>query len=185
VHFLKSLTCLCTDIQTIPISVILSNKEEVTLLNLRLGQETQCGNNFQQYNSHTVANLSKPPLLEIVNLYDILPTSIRAMTSENTLDLLQAFGPLGKYKYQSLKKLAAAAFYDYDYGIWLDSEGFALRPFSMSAIISRYMEHPLIFRSAMNDNRQSENMQAVMETAASILGRTMDSYGKRYWNLER
>jgi hypothetical protein len=182
---LKSLTCLCTDIHTLPISIILSNTEEISRLQNFLAQITPCGDGYQQYDTRAVANLSAPPLLELVNFYDILPDSIRAMTSDDTTDLLHSFEPNGKYKYQTMKKIAAAAFYDYDYGIWLDSEGFALRPFNITTIVSTYMEHPMIFRSVMNNERLNGDMIDIMECDANVLGRTMDSFGSRYWNLER
>jgi hypothetical protein len=47
------------------------------------------------------------------------------------------------------------------------------------------MKHPMIFRSVMNNERLNGDMIDIMECDANILGRTMDSFGSRYWNLER
>ena len=179
---MKSLTCLCTDIQDIPVTVILSNQAEVELLAVHLSQESQCGPNYQGYDTSNVAHLSTPPLIELVNLYDILPKSLRELTSEDSQDLLNKYG---KFKYQTIKKLVAAAQYDYDYAVWLDSEGFVLRPFSMQRVISDFVKHPTIWHSNLNDNRVTDKMQEVMETAAHVLGRSIDTFGRRYWNLER
>lgn len=179
---MKSLTCLCTDIQDIPIAVILSNPAEVELLAFHLTQESQCGPNYQGYDTLIAANLSAPPQIDLVNFYDILPDSLRELTSEDTQDLLDKYG---KFKYQTIKKLVAAVHFDYDYAIWLDSEGFVIRPFSMQKVISDFAEHPAIWHSNLNDNRVTDQMQEVMETAAHVLGRSMDTFGRRYWNLER
>lgn len=104
------------------------------------------------------------------------------MTTENTSSLLKS---TSRFKYQTIKKISAALHYDYDYGVWLDSEAFALRPFSMSDIILDYIEHPTIWHSLLTDQRKSGAMQEIMSTSAKILGRSIDTYGERYWNLEK
>ncbi|TAQ87051.1 hypothetical protein B7494_g4637 [Chlorociboria aeruginascens] len=182
-HFLKSLTCLCTDISDIPISIILSNPYEVALFNSHLASEASCGATFQNYNTSAASLLRQPPRLELVNLYDILPPEIKNLTSEDTTDLLEIWEN-GKYNYQAIKKLAAAAYFDYEYAFWLDSEGVAVRPFAFKDIVDRYLENPVIWRSTMTERRGGQGMQDVMAAGLSVLGRKIEDFGKEYWNLE-
>ncbi|RDW62014.1 hypothetical protein BP6252_11447 [Coleophoma cylindrospora] len=187
VHFMKSLACLCTDIDEIPISAVLSNQAEVELFHARLQAQSPCGSNFLNYNTSHVANNTHPKLLALENLYDILPPLLSNTSGLNhtTRDTVGVLKQHGLYKYQSIKKLSAAARYDYDYALWLDSEGLAIRPFSMRETIRAYYRDPVIWKSAMTDERQTDFMRAIMDASAGMIGRTMEEFGRRYWNVER
>ncbi|RDW67011.1 hypothetical protein BP5796_09760 [Coleophoma crateriformis] len=186
VHFMKSLACLCTDIDEIPISAVLSNQAEIELFQARLQAQSPCGSNFLNYNTSHVANNTHPRQLVLENLYDILPPPLSNMTGLNhtTRDTVGVLQKHGLYKYQSIKKLAAAARHDFDYALWLDSEGLAIRPFSMRETIRAYYRDPVIWKSAMTDERQTDFMRAIMDASAGMIGRTMEEFGRRYWNVE-
>ncbi|KAE8446546.1 hypothetical protein EG329_011878 [Mollisiaceae sp. DMI_Dod_QoI] len=146
-NFLQSFACLCTDMEHINIAVILSNVEEVDSFRTRFSEQPKCGSNFFGYNTSAAANFSMPPLVELVNLYDILPASLQSETSEDTVDLLNK---VGKYTYQSLKKMAGAAYFHYDYALGLDSEGVVIRPFNLQKALREYGKHPAVWHSVMD-----------------------------------
>jgi len=52
------------------------------------------------------------PEVNVTNLYDILPPQFKELTMANDTSALLEIGE--KYKYQGIKKLAAAVHFDYD-----------------------------------------------------------------------
>jgi hypothetical protein len=119
------------------------------------------------------------PDLNVVNLYDILPPQFKAATTANDTSAL--YENRGKYMYQGVKKLTAAANFDFDYALWLDSEAIVVQPFRMRDVFDEYVKQPVVFTSRMAG--QSE--QAVFRAVFQVLGRSHESYGPNYFNIER
>ncbi|KAH7412857.1 hypothetical protein BKA64DRAFT_740611 [Cadophora sp. MPI-SDFR-AT-0126] len=176
---LHSMACLITDLSHINISIILSSPAEVQALQALLSSPTapSCTPNYLSYDTTNSAHLTYPPQLTLHNLYDILPPSIQNLTHVNdTSSLVAAYG---KYKYQSVKKLAAAAYFEYDYGMWLDSEGFVLRPVEFREMVRKWASEPVMWTEleTQGSPRRNEWIVGINQGCASVLGRTMESFG--------
>jgi hypothetical protein len=180
---LRSLQCLCTDIQDFDIVAVLSNRYE-TLEFRELGDEylgRPCPPWFGRFE---VKTQEKPMLnMRYVNMFDILPGSLKAFdgVSENTTEPLLA--TYGKYKYQGIKKLQTTRNFSYSHVLWLDSEGVAVQPFSMTDLFDKYIAEPIVWTSryAWMDHFMSR----LMWRSADLLGRSVESFGTNYWNVER
>ncbi|KAK0121837.1 hypothetical protein ONS95_010117 [Cadophora gregata] len=183
---LHSMACLITDISSIQISLILSSTSDIVALQTLLSSPTPptCTSSYLSYNTTSSAQLTYPPNLTLYNLYDLLPPQIQTLTSPNdTSSLVRTYG---KYKYQSIKKLAAAAYLQYDYGIWIDSEGLVVRPVEFREMVREWLggsgmgSGPVVWTEleAVGSPRRNEWIVGINEGCAGVLGRTMESLGK-------
>ena len=180
---IRSLQCLCTDIQKFDIVTILSNRKEV-----------------EEFEIHAIEYLSKPcpspfgkfelkqphkpfPNLRYVNMYDVLPQTLKKMKDVNENSTQPIMDKVGKYKYQGIKKMQTTRYFSYEHVLYLDSEGVAVQPFSMGEIFDKNLADPIIWRSRFG--WLDPLMKPVMHSSAKILGRSIDSFGENYWNLER
>ncbi|KAH8747608.1 hypothetical protein F5883DRAFT_382976, partial [Diaporthe sp. PMI_573] len=113
-------------------------------------------------------------------LYDILPDIFRieGVTPYDTSKILKE---RGKFQYQTIKKMVPAVNFDYNYGLWLDSEAIAIRPFSLREIFNTYIRAPTIWRSRM---AKTDFMKAMMRDCANVLGRSIDSFSSILWTFE-
>ena len=172
--FIRSLRCLCADINEIEIAVILSDSTELTQFRDLLEDMESCGSRYDHFPlaSEPIWN----PRIRLFNFYDFLPLELQAETKpDDTSSLLEI---CGKYKYQSLKKLLSARDLRYDAAIWIDSEAIAVQPFSFRPIFSRQLLEPVIWHSR---HSLSESQQSRMRGVARVLGRSLESFGERYW----
>lgn len=144
----------------------------------RLGSPiySQFSNPAIQQNSTILSSLSK---LKLITLKDLLNESGHEISGWKDADILDTYG---KFVYQSLKKLGAAKFLKYDYALFLDSDGMALREFTMRDIFMRYLREPIIWRSQQTRDRPM--MRDITRSCAHILGRNHQEYGETYWALE-
>ncbi|GJN79105.1 hypothetical protein PLIIFM63780_002618 [Purpureocillium lilacinum] len=180
VSFFQSIRCLCVDHQEIQFKVIVSDSGEAAALRELLDGSEPCGKTFGRWDV-PMQNRERPiTSVDIVNVYDILPKAF--LTSDvarnDTSKLLQE---LGKFGYQSVKKLAAAIRFNYDSALWLDSESIAVRPFSFRETFEAYVKAPTIFRSMRTS---TDFMRSIMENSAKVLGRSITSFGPDAWTLE-
>lgn len=78
-----------------------------------------------------------------------------------------------------MKKLAAAAYFDYDYAILLDSEGFVVRPVEFKEMVREWAKGPVIWKELTmpGSPRRNDWLAAINEGGAHTLGRTMQSFG--------
>lgn len=139
---MRSLQCLCTDVQDFDIVAILSNSIEVEEFQKLVTRylSTPCPAYFGIF--HIKEHQRQKPMLNIhyVNMYDILPPrlqSMRGVSEKSTQVILDTFG---KYKYQGIKKLQTTRYLSYSWVLWVDSEGIAVQPFSMNALFDKYIE---------------------------------------------
>lgn len=120
------------------------------------------------------------PDIDVVNLYDILPPQLQKLAAPNdTSELLRISGE--KYKYQGVKKLAAAAYFDHDYALWLDSDAIVVQPFRIREVFDDFVKAPVIFTSRI----AGETEMNLFNDVLSVLGRSHDSFAPRYFNIER
>ncbi|KAE9381351.1 hypothetical protein N431DRAFT_4215 [Stipitochalara longipes BDJ] len=174
VSMLHSMACLMTDIETVDVAIILSSASEVVELRTLLDDfsvtET-CTPDYLNYNTSHATHLRYPPILTLHNLYDIVAPSVQNLTNpEDTTDLLR----FRKYKYQSLKKIGAAAYFDYDYAIMLDSEGFVLRPVAFKEMVRQWASGPVVWYETWpaGSPRHSDWIVGIHDACAHTLGRT-------------
>lgn len=175
--------CLCNDYSEIDIHVIVSDSGEAKTFEDALSSLKACERTFSIF-PVPPANIKGPkPKVNIINLYDILPPVFHSLTEGNITreDTSALLNERGKFQYQTIKKMAAAAELKYDYALWLDSEAIVVQPFSIRQTFESYVKAPTIWRSRMNSN---EFMRAIMDSTASVLGRSIDSFGPAFWNLE-
>ncbi|WYZ43631.1 hypothetical protein EsH8_VII_000067 [Colletotrichum jinshuiense] len=175
--------CLCNDYSEIDIHVIVSDFGEAKTFEDALSSLKACERTFSIF-PVPPANIKGPkPKVNIINLYDILPPVFHSITEGNITreDTSALLNERGKFQYQTIKKMAAAAELKYDYALWLDSEAIVVQPFSIRQTFESYVKAPTIWRSRMNSN---EFMRAIMDSTASVLGRSIDSFGPAFWNLE-
>jgi hypothetical protein len=176
---LHSMACLVSDIETIDVAIILSSTNEVNELRKLLDDSSvtkNCASDYLNYNTSPATHLRHPPRITLHNLYDIAPPSIQNITNpEDTTDLLR----FKKYKYQSVKKLAAAAYFNYNYAILLDSEGFVLRPVAFKEMVRQWASGPVIWYETwpVGSPLRSDWIVAINEACAHTLGRTMENFG--------
>ncbi|CAL3971533.1 unnamed protein product [Diplocarpon coronariae] len=179
-EMLHSMACLVTDISAINVDVILSSEAEVSALQASMDDSAQnksCTSNYLNYNTTRSARLTYPPTLTLHNLYDIVPPSIQELTlPQDTSGLVSKYG---KYKYQSVKKLAAAAYLDYDYAIILDSEGLVIRPLEFREMVREWSKRPVIWKelAVKGSPRRNDWIAQINEAGAHVLGRTMQNFG--------
>ncbi|XMA20188.1 hypothetical protein WAI453_012979 [Rhynchosporium graminicola] len=185
-EMLHSMACLITDINTIDIALIVSSTNEVLTLNSLLAASNAeiCGSTFLSYNvtPHSY-QLVYPPKMTVYNLYGMLPPEIQKETDPRETGNL--VGRYGKYKYQSMKKLAAAAYLDYDYAMLLDSEGLVIRPVAFMEMINAWKQNPVIWKELAQPGspRRHEWIAHINEACAWTLGRNMENFGMgvSYW----
>ncbi|GJD04442.1 hypothetical protein ColKHC_13267 [Colletotrichum higginsianum] len=184
VDFLQSLMCLCTDYKEIDINVIVSDSGEVDAFRGAVDNLTSCGDTFSIFPVPS-NNVNGPKTNgDIINMFDILPPVFHSIvngkiTREDTSAVLRE---RGKYQYQTIKKLAAAATLEYDYALWLDSESIVVQPFSIRQMFDAYVAAPTVWRSR---NANHDVMRNMMSGSAGVLNRTIESFGPAFWNLER
>ncbi|OHW89971.1 hypothetical protein CSPAE12_11439 [Colletotrichum incanum] len=167
----------------VDIHVIVSDSGEVDLFNDALSNLEACGERFSIF-PVPPQNVNGPkPNIEVINLFDILPSAFHSLTSGNITreDTSALLEERGKYQYQTIKKLAAAATFKYDYGLWLDSESIAVQPFSIRETFNTYVEAPTVWRSRHSN---TDVMRNIMRASANVLNRSIDSFGPAFWNLE-
>ncbi|KAL0941586.1 uncharacterized protein CTRU02_204349 [Colletotrichum truncatum] len=183
IDFFQSLMCLCTDYNEIDLHIIVSDSNEIEAFRNATKGLKSCGETYSIFKT-PATNVNGPrPKLNIVNLYDILPTVFRSnykgrISPNDTSVLLKEHG---KFQYQTIKKLAAAVELKYDWGLWLDSEAIAVQPFSMRQAFETYIQKPTIWRSRMAN---TDFMRAMISNSARVLNREIESFGQAYWNLE-
>ncbi|GJC83508.1 hypothetical protein ColLi_06346 [Colletotrichum liriopes] len=167
----------------IEIHAIVSDSGEVDLFNDAMNNLEACGERFSIF-PVPPQNVNGPkPNIEITNLFDILPSVFHSLTSGNITreDTSALLEERGKYQYQTIKKLAAAAKFKYDYGLWLDSDSIAVQPFSIRQTFNTYVQAPTVWRSRHTNH---DMMRAIMRASAGVLNRSIDSFGPEFWNLE-
>ncbi|OLN87184.1 hypothetical protein CCHL11_03694 [Colletotrichum chlorophyti] len=183
VDFLQSLMCLCTDHSEVDIHVIVSDSGEVSVMQDALSGLQTCGQTFGIFPVPPQNRDGPKPNVNIVNFFDIIPPVFHSMTRGNITrdDTSALLKERGKLIYQALKKLAAAVKFDYDYALWLDSEAIVVQPFSIRKTFDEYVKKPTIWRSRMSN---TDFMHALMGNTADVLGRSIESFGQAFWNLE-
>jgi hypothetical protein len=180
-QLLHSLKCLCVDIDDVDIYVIVSDTKELHYWRQMEEEIPDCGRTFSRFNTPS-GNIGRAtPKTTIVNLYDILPARFHNSSTVFPHDTSAILRDHGKYAYQSIKKMAAALEFDYDFGLWLDSEALAVQPFSMRKVFDDYVKAPTIWRSRMVT---SDFMKSLVRAATRTLGRSVDSFGPLAWYLE-
>lgn len=139
-----------------------------------------CGTTFGRWKVPN-SNVDGPmPALNVVNLYDIMPERFKeGVSADDTSALLEK---VGRYSYQTMKKFIPAIDFDYDWGLWLDSEATVVQPFSLREMFDEYVQRPTVWRSRMAKN---DIMRGFMGNATKVLGRSVDSWGPMFWNLDR
>ncbi|OHF00710.1 hypothetical protein CORC01_04027 [Colletotrichum orchidophilum] len=185
IEFLQSYMCLCTDHSDIDFHVVVSDSNEVTMFQDAMKKLKSCGPSFSIFPTPPM-NINGPkPNINIINFFDILPPVFHSMTTGKIMgnDTSAVLKERGKYQYQTIKKMAAAAAVDldYDYALWLDSEAIAVQPFSMRQTFDTYVKAPTIWRSQMTND---DFMRKIIGSAADVLDRSLDSFGSDFWNLE-
>ena len=178
---LHSMACLVTDIDSIKIAIILSSTTEINELEtlLKSSSAKTCTSSFLNYNTKHSAHRTYPNVA-LHNLHSIVPPSIQNLTAPNETNDTSSLVPIyKKYKYQTMKKLAGAAYFDYDYAILLDSEGFVIRPLAMKEMVRQWASGPVIWTELTPDGspRRVEWMEQINAASAHVLGRTMESFG--------
>ncbi|EFQ34850.1 uncharacterized protein GLRG_09994 [Colletotrichum graminicola M1.001] len=183
IEFLQSFMCLCTDYREINIHVIVSDSSEHELFRSALDDLAPCGERFGIFPVPPGNVGGSRPNVEIVNLFDILPPVFHTLTGGNITadDTSALLRERGKFQYQTIKKLAAAAALDYDWALWVDSESIVVQPFSARRSFGAYARAPTVWRSRLA-NRDS--MRAIMRGAADVLRLPEDTFGPDFWNLE-
>ncbi|KAK1978619.1 hypothetical protein LZ30DRAFT_598732 [Colletotrichum cereale] len=175
--------CLCTDYNEIDIHVVVSDSGEADLFNDALNGLEPCGEKFGIFPVPLENVNGSRPNIKITNLFDILPPVFHSLVNGNitTEDTSALLHERGKYQYQTIKKLAAAATLNYDYGLWLDSESIAVQPFSMRETFDAYVKAPTVWTSR---NTNHDMMRDTMKASVEVLDRSMDFFGPTFWNLE-
>lgn len=183
---LRSLRCLCTDINDIEIAFVLSSITEVSQFGKLIQDIKPCGDHYGMY--PMPVNQTWNPQIRLLNLYDLLPPALQKDAKpDNTNHLLEKYG---KYRYQGLKKLLAARELRYNVAMWIDSEAIVTQPFEIRPLFSQHLLHPIVWRSR---NAITDFWVNCMSSSARILGRSLDSFGRRYdagaenmmWFVER
>ncbi|KAK2037745.1 hypothetical protein LZ31DRAFT_635847 [Colletotrichum somersetense] len=189
IEFLQSFMCLCTDYREIKIHMIVSDSYEQETLRAAIKNDlVPCGERFSIF-PVPPGNVGGPrPDVDIINLFDILPPVFHSLaeskggggkiTADDTSALLKM---LGKFEYQTVKKLAAALALDYDWALWLDSESIVVQPFSIRTMFDAYARAPTVWRSRMTNK---DDMRNITRGVAGILGLPVHTFGAKYWNLE-
>jgi hypothetical protein len=176
---MHSFICLSTDIDQVEIAYILSNEAEVKDFRKRLNGIPACGRQFHRWPVDPEVDARPHPKFHLYNMYDLLPMELaRFVEKEDTTSL---HGKYEKFKYQSIKKMTAAYELDFDWAWWLDSEAIAVQPFSFRAIMDMYVKEPIVWRSR---NAQRQTGYNIMPPTARVLGRSPESFGELFWNLE-
>ncbi|KAK2059650.1 hypothetical protein LY76DRAFT_645298 [Colletotrichum caudatum] len=188
IQFLQSFMCLCTDYREIKIYMIVSDSSEREALRAAMKKDlVPCGERFSIFPVPAGNVGGRRPDVEIINLFDILPPVFHSLaeskgggkvTADDTSALLKG---LGKFQYQTIKKLAAARALDYDWALWIDSESVAVQPFSMRAAFDAYARAPTVWRSRMAN---TDMMRSMTGLAAGVLGLPARTFGPEYWGLE-
>ncbi|KAF4511830.1 hypothetical protein G6O67_001038 [Ophiocordyceps sinensis] len=180
VDFFQSLRCLCLDHAEINFYVIVSDTAEARDFRQQLDNLKPCEHSFGRWGVPR-SNVGGPiPHVNILNIYDLLPDQLKSpdVTPSDTSKVLERHG---KYAYQSVKKMAPAVLIDYDYGLWIDSESIAVRPFRFRETFEAAIRVPTVWRSRMCN---TDMMRDLMANAAKVLGRSVDSFGPAAWLLE-
>ncbi|KAK1991862.1 hypothetical protein LX36DRAFT_589588 [Colletotrichum falcatum] len=183
IEFLQSFMCLCTDYREINIHVIVSDSSEHGLFSAALDNLAPCGERFGVF-PVPPGNVGGPrPNVQVVNMFDIIPPAIHALTSGNITadDTSALLREQGKFQYQTIKKLAAAAALDYDWALWMDSESVVVQPFSARRAFEAYARAPTVWRSS---NASRDIMRRFMRRAEAVMGLPNDTFGPDFWNLE-
>lgn len=173
--------CLCIDHAEVDFYAIVSDSSEKKSFQEMLDTLQPCGRTFSRWDVPP-NNINGPAVkVEIVNMFDILPNFFHGnnISLESTSYILDTYG---KFVYQSIKKLASAMHFEYDHGLWLDSEAIAVRPFRLRETFDTYIKAPTVFRSRMSN---TDFMGEIMNNSAKVLGRSIDSFGSYLWTLER
>ncbi|KAJ6443293.1 glutathione-S-transferase theta, GST [Purpureocillium lavendulum] len=180
VQFFQSIRCLCVDHHEIDFKIVVSDAGEADALRKLLDDSKPCGQTFGRWDVPKPNRQRPVTSIDIVNMYDILPKTLLTseLTRNDTSELLKKHG---KFGYQSIKKLAAAIHFNYDFALWLDSESVAVRPFSFRETFEAYTKAPTIWRS-MRTSTDFE--RSIMENSAKVLGRSIASFGPDAWTLE-
>ncbi|PHH75887.1 hypothetical protein CDD82_4226 [Ophiocordyceps australis] len=181
IDFFQSIRCLCVDHEKIDFYVVASNSDEVRDFGQLLENLEPCSATYGRWQVPETNINGKVPHVNIINLYDILPSWLKLQQHAMPNNTSQLLGHHGKSAYQSIKNMAVALEYEYDFGLWIDSESIAVRPFSLRETFSAYLEAPTIWRSRMG---KAEFQHDVMRNAAKVLGRSIDSFGSALWTLE-
>ncbi|KAF2663109.1 hypothetical protein BT63DRAFT_419302 [Microthyrium microscopicum] len=180
--FLISYKCLVLDKDDVDLNIILSDSKEVGLFEKELvSLHERCPSQFgpTRLTESEQVDRSFLPKINLVNLYDLLPPQLqKQVTPDDTSNLLEIGG---KFKYQGLKKLASAEKLDHDYCLWLDSEAMVVQPFHMREVFDNFVKAPVMFTSRIGI---TELQHGILRDALAILGRSQDSFGARYFNLE-
>ncbi|KAK1961185.1 hypothetical protein LY78DRAFT_645275 [Colletotrichum sublineola] len=183
IEFLQSFMCLCTDYREIKIHVIVSDSSEYKMFQTALDNLVSCGERFSIF-PVPQGNVGGPrPNIEIINLFDILPPVFHMLTNGNITanDTSALLRERGKYQYQTIKKMAAAAALDYDWALWMDSESIVVQPFSARRMFDGFARAPTIWRSSLAN---TPIMHSLMNNSASVLRLPAGAFGPDLWNLE-
>lgn len=132
-HFKYVKDFLCTyqknvyNSQNVDINFILSNTEEKAELE-------------ELISNYDVKNIFCYSIIDILNAYNIKTAQI---------DLLEE---LGKFSYQTIKKLYAAHYLKYEQSLILDSESLICARVNINKLFDNYFRSPYVFYSNMPDN---------------------------------
>lgn len=176
---MHSFICLSTDIHEVEIAYILSNDDEMKQFRKLLDDMPACGRKFHRWPVDPSVDARPPPKYHLYNMYDLLPREIQHFAEKE--DTGELHGTFNKFRYQSIKKMTASYELDYDWAWWLDSEAIAVQPFSFRKIMDQMAREPIVWRSRNAEKQAGAN---IMIPTARVLGRSVESFGSKYWNLE-
>jgi hypothetical protein len=181
--FLISYKCLVLDKDDIDLNIILSDSKEVQMFEKELSSlHERCPLQFgpTRLSEFEQTSRSALPKINLVNLYDLLPPQLQQQVKPDDTSKLLDTGL--KFKYQGLKKLGSAEKLEYDYCLWLDSEAIVVQPFHMREVFDNFVKAPSIFTSRIGNGQLQQD---ILSSALAVLGRSHDSFGTRYVNIER
>lgn len=160
VRFLESVRENCTDYSDFNICFITSKHEMVHLIEL-----------ISEYCT------TQPKLKVSVTTLEFL---IKRMYGE-TVDENWLLETVGKYNFQSAKKILGVRYFDHDYSLVLDSECLMIRPCSIKDIFENYLKTKRVFYTD-NSDVFPESMERVTKSSLSFI-REVDRF-KPYYMFE-
>lgn len=159
--FLESFVRFCSDKKKIPVKLIISQNEHKAFRPL-------------------VNKFSNKISLEVVDLQTILQQEEGVDIQERAL-----LKKVGKFNFQSLKKIYGVKYFEHDCALVLDSEALLVRPTQMKNVFDDYLKSKFIIYSKLgSDNTQ----KAVTKNALKILRKKyldMWMFEYQYWFYEK
>ena len=159
--FLESFVQFCKDKKKIPVKLIISESDS-------------------QAFAEIVEEFSPLLNLEILTLKTILQAEENISVDENEL-----LKKVGKFNFQSLKKIYGVKYFDHDCALVLDSEALLIRPTKFSEIFEDFLKKKFIIYSKHGDNSTQLD---VTENVLKILKKKfhdMWMFEYQYWFYEK